>query len=251
MDIFLYVGWYNRMIIKGKIGLSCTLLLLCAAARAEITEQQIEADCAKIPVWASQGEQYYKAKNYSKARNAFEQQAAWSESCALDDSAIATAYNNVALTWIREGQWRKARAWLMIRPNDSKSVYNLGLIKDKLAAMPQPVSAAGEYWRYAGRASWNVLTLKTLPQSSQYYVDFQGYYFGLMGMYAGPNMGEFSETVTLNNNHAVVALREGDVIHCNISLAFSSQAIDASTDTPADCGFGMNVRADGRYLRVD
>lgn len=228
-----------------------SLLLLCATARAEITEQQIEADCAKISTWASQGEQFYKAKNYAKARAAFEQQAAWSESCALDDSAIATAYNNVALTWIREGEWRKARAWLMIRPNDSKSVYNLGLIKDKLAAMPLPASAAGEYWRYAGRASWNVLIVKELPKPSRYQVDFQGYYFGLMGLYAGPNMGEFSEAVTLANNNAVVALREGDYIHCDISLAFSSEAIEAETDTPANCGFGMNVNADGRYLRVD
>lgn len=57
-----------------------------------------------------------------------------------DDSAIATAYNNVALTWIREGEWRKARAWLTLRPNDSKSIYNLKLIKDKLSALPPPVS---------------------------------------------------------------------------------------------------------------
>lgn len=105
---------------------------------AEITEQQIEADCAKIPVLASQGEQLYKTQKYVEARDAFEQQAAWSESGALDDNAIATADNNVALTWIREGEWRKARAWLMLRPNDNKSIYNLKLIKDKLSALPPP-----------------------------------------------------------------------------------------------------------------
>ncbi|HCG4861233.1 TPA: tetratricopeptide repeat protein, partial [Salmonella enterica subsp. enterica serovar Typhi str. AG3] len=145
------------MIIQRKSLFLCALLLLFATARAEITEQQIEADCAKIPVLASQGEQLYKTQKYAKALDAFEQLAAWSESCALDDNAIATAYNNVALTWIREGEWRKARAWLMLRPNDSKSIYNLKLIKDKLSVLPPPVSTAGEYWRYAGRASWNVL----------------------------------------------------------------------------------------------
>jgi hypothetical protein len=220
-------------------------------ARAEITEQQIEADCAKITTWASQGEQFYKAKNYAKARKAFEQQAAWSESCNLDDSAIATAYNNVALTLIREGEWRKARAWLMIKPNDSKSVYNLGLIKDKLAALPPPVSAAGEYWCYTGLATWKTLTMKTLPQPAHYQIDFQGYYFGLMGIYYGPNLGEFSEEVMLENNTSVVAIREGDYIRCDISLTFSSEAIDVNTDTPMNCGFGMNVSADGHYLRVD
>ncbi|MEE7532939.1 hypothetical protein SB6421_00450 [Klebsiella huaxiensis] len=239
------------MIIKRKYLPFCALLLLCAAARAEITEQQIEADCTKIPAWANQGEQFYKAKNYAKARNAFEQQAAWSESCTLDDSAIATAYNNVALTWMREGQWRKARAWLMIRPDDSKSIYNLGLIKDRLAALPPPASAAGEYWNYSGRASWSVLTIKTLPQPSRFQVDFQGYYFGMMGVYVGPNIGEFSESILLENGKGVVALREGDYIRCDIALTFSSEAIDASTDTPMNCGFGMNVNADGHYLRVD
>lgn len=239
------------VIIKRKSLFLCALLLLCATARAEITEQQIEADCAKIPVLASQGEQLYKTQKYAKARDAFEQQAAWSESCALDDSAIATAYNNVALTWIREGEWRKARAWLMLRPNDSKSIYNLKLIKDKQSALPPPVFAAGEYWRYAGRASWNVLSVKALPTPSRYQVNFQGYWFGLMGIYFGPNIGELSATVTLENDKTIVALREGDDIHCDISLAFSSETIDASTDTFVDCGFGANVRADGHYLRVE
>lgn len=237
--------------MKRKSLIFGVLSLICATARAEITEQQIEADCAKITDWARKGEQFYKAKNYAKARDAFKQQAAWSESCALDDTAVATAYNNVALTWIREGEWRKARAWLMIMPNDKKSVYNLGLIKDKLAALPPPASATGEYWRYSGRAAWNVLTVKALSQPSRYQIDFQGYYFGLMGSYFGPNIGEFSEAVTLENGKGVVALREEDYILCDISLAFSSEAIDASTDTPMNCGFGMNVSADGHYLRVD
>ncbi len=75
-----------------------------------------------------------------------------------DDSAIATAYKRGANP-IREGEWRKARARLMLRPNDSKSIYNLKLIKDKLSALPPPsVLRRGEYWRYAGRASRNVLS---------------------------------------------------------------------------------------------
>lgn len=125
------------------------------------------------------------------------------------------------LTWIREGEWRKARAWLMLRPNDSKSIYNLKLIKDKLSALPPPVSAAGEYWRHAERASWNVLNVKALPTPSRYQVNFQGYWFGLMGIYFGPNIGELSAAVTLENDKTIVALREGDDIHCDISLAFS------------------------------
>lgn len=77
----------------------------------------------------------------------------WSEGCQLDDKTVATAYNNVALTWMRQGEWRKAQAWLTINPNDAKSIYNLGLIKEKLAALPKSDSPAGEYWNYAGLAT--------------------------------------------------------------------------------------------------
>lgn len=227
------------------------LLLISGTVHAEISEQQFVADCAKIPDYARQGEQLYKAKNYAGAREAFEKQVTWSESCRLDSKAIATAYNNVALTWMREGEWRKARAWLMIKPDDRKSVYNLGLIKDKLAALPAPSTAAGEYWNYAGMGTWETLIIKPLKNKSDFQVDFQGYYLGMMAIYYGPNMGEFSEKVTLKDNAGVIALREGDYIHCDISLTVSPDAIDVKTDDPSQCGFGANVSADGRYLRVD
>ncbi|MEG1122373.1 MAG: tetratricopeptide repeat protein [Citrobacter sp.] len=227
------------------------LLLLCTAARAEITEQQIKADCAKVPTYASQGEQFYKAKNYARAREAFEKQVTWSEGCRLDDKTVATAYNNVALTWMRQGEWRKAQAWLMINPNDTKSVYNLGLIKDKLAALPKNDSVVGEYWNYAGLATWGTLIIKPLKKKSDYQVDFQGYYFGMMALYSGPNVGEFSEYVTLRDHKGVIAIREGDYIHCDIALTVAPDAIDVSTNDPQNCGFGMYVSADGHYLRVD
>jgi hypothetical protein len=52
-----------------------------------------------------------------------------------------------------------------------------------------------------------------------YKADFEGYYFGMMGLWSGPNMGEFSEPVQLKENKGVIALREDDYIHCDISLA--------------------------------
>lgn len=226
------------------------LALVSGMAHAEFSDERLEADCAKIPTWASQGETFYKAKNYGKAREAFVRQVAWSENCGLDDKLIATAYNNVALTWIRQGEWRKARAWLMLTPDDEKSVYNLALIKDKLDALSQS-GPAGEYWRYAGLASWNVLQVKPAAKKADYQIDFQGYYMGLMGLYSGPNMGEFSERVTIQDDKAIVAIREGDYLHCDISLTFSPETIDAETDDVTGCGFGMNVTADGHYLRVD
>jgi hypothetical protein len=48
----------------------------------------------------------------------------------LDEQKIALAYNNVALTYVHEGNYLKARAWLSILPNDKKSIFNLGKISD-------------------------------------------------------------------------------------------------------------------------
>lgn len=229
-----------------------TLLIFPAVALADITEQSMLADCAKIPAYASKGKSYYNAKNYPLARQAFEEQVRWSEGCLLSERAIATAYNNVALTLMRQGEWRKARAWLMLRPEDARSVYNLGLIKDKLAALPKPVSASGEYWSYAGLASWQTISIKPWQKKSDYYIDFSGYSFGAMGLYYGPNTGDFSEKVTFKNNKGVITLKEEGIdIRCDISLVISPESIDVTTDVPDNCGFGHNVSADGYYWRVE
>lgn len=109
---------YSRYVIP--------LLLLCsAAAQADITEAKITADCEKITDYASQGEREYQAKNYDNARKAFEEQVSWSEQCDLPQSALATAYNNVAMALIHMGEYRRAQAWLTLAPQDSKSRYNL------------------------------------------------------------------------------------------------------------------------------
>lgn len=55
----------DERILNAKL-LLYPLLMVCFAARAEITEQQLEADCAKVPIYASRGEQFYKARTMPK-----------------------------------------------------------------------------------------------------------------------------------------------------------------------------------------
>lgn len=234
------------------------LMALPFAAQADITEAQIAADCAKISDYAKKGEQFYQAKNYPKAREAFEEQAAWLEQCEWpkdkpNDALIATAYNNVALTWIRQGEYRKAQAWLQIMPEDKKSVYNLSRIQDKLQALPKPTSAAGEYWQYAGRGIWEVLELKAEEKAGNYLADWTGYYFGIMGLYYGPNLGDFGAKVAINAGKGTILLREEGLYECRIALTLApdQQSLTLNTDDPTNCGFGHNVSADGKYLRVN
>lgn len=229
----------------------CALVMLSFAAQAEISDQEVKEACAKVPEHARNGEQAYKAKNYAKAYDAFAEQVIWSESCDLGDSAIATAYNNVALTYIRQKEYRKAQAWLMLKPNDPKSVYNLSLIKNKLAALPTPTSPAGEYWQYAGGSAWNTLTLKAGKSADEYQADYMGYYFGIMGAWMGPNTGEFSAPVGLKQGKGVIAVRDGNIAHCDIALTVTPDAAKLKTDEPQECGFGHNVDANGEFVRVE
>lgn len=234
------------------------LMALPFAVQADITEAQIAADCAKISDYAKKGEQLYQAKHYPKAREAFEEQVAWLEQCEglkdkPNEALIATAYNNVALTWIRQGQYRKAEAWLQIMPEDKKSIYNLSRIQDRLQALPKPTSATGEYWQYAGRGNWEVLQLKPDAQAGTYLADWVGYYFGLMSQYYGPNLGEFSEKVAINAGKGTILLREDGLYACRIALTLTpdQQRLTLNTDDPSNCGFGHNVSADGEYRRVN
>lgn len=227
------------------------LLLLCsAAAHADITEAKIAADCQKITDYASQGEREYQAKNYNNALKAFEEQVSWSEQCDLPESALATAYNNVAMTLIHMGAYHRAQAWLTLAPQDTKSRYNLEQIKDKLAASPFPDTPQGEWWQYAGRGIWERIRV-TSADEGHIGVDFEGYTFGLMGVYSGPNMGQFSvKNVPLQENNATVSLREDDDVDCDIHLHFAPQQLTVTTDRPEQCGFGHNVSADGTWIRV-
>lgn len=105
------------------------LFIVPAYAHAEITAEEAAANCLKISEYSAEGGRYYKLKLYAKAREQYERQVGWSESCRLDEDKIAMAYNNVALTYAREGNYLKARAWLSILPEDKKSIFNVGKLE--------------------------------------------------------------------------------------------------------------------------
>ncbi|WP_338576821.1 tetratricopeptide repeat protein [Erwinia sp. E_sp_B04_9] len=231
-----------------RLTLAVALLLVSGTALADADHP--EADCAKIKNYAAAGDRAYKAKQYDKARDSYIEQVGWSETCQLPDSVIATAYNNVALTLIRQGQYSKARAWLMIQEQDAKSQYNLNLIKEKLAALPAPAGPEGEYWQYAGRGMWNSYVIK--KAGKKYTLNFDGVYAGLMAMYYGPNIGSLQGDVAIADNQGV--FHQGSETsaesesQCDISLTFTSESL--TTRVGGDCGFGHNVSAQGEYRRV-
>ncbi len=216
---------------------------------AKIDEPDINGDCLKAGIYASAGKIAYQQGQYDKAREVFRDQVAWSEFCHKPQESIATAYNNIALTYIRQGQYRKARAWLMLAPEDKKSKYNLSQIQPKLEALPDETSIAGVYWQYAGYGNWNIVDVKA--EEAQFRIDFSGMYMGLMSLYYGPNTGEFSVVTAVKQGKAEYRQADDKSAvggQCIVNMDFSTEQVTLHTE--GDCGFGMNVQAEGPFSKV-
>ncbi|AKE09003.1 tetratricopeptide repeat protein [Serratia liquefaciens] len=222
--------------------------LACDQAMAQIDEPDIDADCHKVASYAELGKNAYQRGDYPRAADIFRDQAAWSEFCGLDSQATATAYNNVALALIHAGELLKARAYLALAPQDSKSRHNLKLLQERLAKRAPLTGPGGVYWQYAGRGVWNEVEVK--PQDGRWLISYSGYYMPQMGLYYGPNMGEFTQTLPIEHDKAVYRQREPeDVMACDVAMQFGSDGLDMHTE--GDCGFGFNVRAEGHFVRVE
>ena len=222
--------------------------LACDQAMAQIDEPDIDADCHKVASSAELGKNAYQRGDYPRAADIFRDQAAWSEFCGLDSQATATAYNNVALALIHAGELLKARAYLALAPQDSKSRHNLKLLQERLAKRAPLTGPGGVYWQYAGRGVWNEVEVK--PQDGRWLISYSGYYMPQMGLYYGPNMGEFTQTLPIEHGKAVYRQREPeDVMACDVAMQFGSDGLDMHTE--GDCGFGFNVRAEGHFIRVE
>ncbi|MFN1148761.1 tetratricopeptide repeat protein [Serratia liquefaciens] len=222
--------------------------LACDQAMAQIDEPDIDADCHKVASYAELGKNAYQRGDYPRAADIFRDQAAWSEFCGLDSQATATAYHNVALALIHAGELLKARAYLELAPQDSKSQHNLKLLQERLAKRTPPIGPGGVYWQYAGRGVWSEVEVK--PQDGRWLIVYSGYYMPQMGLYYGPNMGEFTQTLPIEHGKAVYRQREPeDVMACDVAMQFGSDGLDMHTQ--GDCGFGFNVRAEGHFVRVE
>ncbi len=221
-----------------------------ATGYASPGDERIKNDCAKVDGYAQAGTEAYRRGDRVRAIDEYTAQAAWSEFCRLPAAAIHTAYNNTALALIRSGEPLKANAWLALAADDRKSRVNLALIQPVLARLEPALAATpmGNYWRYAGQGVWSVLSV--MPQGNEWKITFNGYYMSAMGMYYGPNMGAFSVVQPINDGKAVYRqdAADGDPA-CQVNMAFSPGYLQLDT-VSGDCGFGMNVRADGRFLRV-
>lgn len=219
------------------------------------SDATIIQECQKLSQYAQHGAQFYQQKNYGKALNAFKDQAAWTHFCSFHDEIthknisseqIATAYNNVGLTYAKLGKPHWARAWYEIIPESAKSQHNL----KQLPLVKSSRTKTGVYVSYAGQGAWNIIEVKDKKDRDQ--ITFSGLRMGLMGMIYGPNMGEFN--IDMPKNTYTAQYRYED---CNIQLRFLPATAQGErikvtqNQTDSTCGFGHGVYADGTYLKVE
>ncbi|MBT9432076.1 tetratricopeptide repeat protein [Candidatus Sodalis endolongispinus] len=178
------------------------LVLHTATALAAASDEQIAADCGKIDEFARLGESAFSQSDMHQAVEHYTAQAAWGEFCHLPPAALAGAYHHIALALLQAGEPLKARAWLLRMPEGDarrEALEEIAPIVDRL----QPALAAspmGTYWRYAGKGVWS--TLSVMPEGESWRIRFSGYYMPLMGLYYGPNMGQFSTVTAIDHQQA-------------------------------------------------
>ena len=218
----------------------------------ESIDAKFAADCKKIGQYASLGDKYYKQKQFDKAREQYETQVGWAETCGLDDAYRATAYNNVALTYIHQGEYLKADAWLGLSNKDKKSIYNRKKYKVQIDKAKKELegSYVGEYWRYSGKALWDSIVVE--KSGDGYTITYDGYYVPQHFMYYGPNLGSFVAEVAIKNNHARYVQDSKEYTNCTFDFTFKDNHVIVEQIAGAswECGFGHNVYAGGTYYRV-
>jgi len=218
----------------------------------ESIDAKFAADCKKIGQYASLGDRYYKQKQFDKAREQYETQVGWAETCGLDDAYRATAYNNVALTYIHQGEYLKADAWLGLSKEDKKSIYNREKYKAQIDKAKKELegSYVGEYWCYSGKALWDSIVVE--KSGDRYTITYDGYYVPQHFMYYGPNLGSFVAEVAIKNNHARYVQDPKEYANCTFDFTFKDNRVlvEQTAGASWECGFGHNVYAGGTYYRV-
>jgi hypothetical protein len=224
-------------------------------------EQALEMDCKRIESFADKGAKLYRQKQYTAARHEFLTQVFLLEYCDTpgDRDRSVVAYNNVALTYAREGKVLRARAWMSINADDPISRFNLKKIRSRLDAVPERIE--GKYVQYAGQGRW--ANIRVNKKRDKYEISAEFLRVGPSAIFGGLNVGNIEELdMPLNLRHTLYrGSEEGskaetpEEISCEIAFDFGKNTAHVKTlkgDGFFVCGFfGAGVSADGKFYRVE
>lgn len=225
-----------------KAGL-IVLILLSVLEVTPSSEAESLSECSVVQRYALTGSSAYQKGHYNEARDYFIKQAGWSETCYEQEALRAMIYNNIALTFIQQHEYLKAKAWLLLTPKNKQSIYHMKLIQPKLEVLDQPSGPAGEYWQYAGKGTWNKFFVT--PSGKYFRIMFQGIFAGENAMSGNTHVSIFEDTLPIRDGKAVY---HQEIDACDVTMQFTGTAVHFNTE--GDCGLGYGIQAKGDFIRV-
>ncbi len=244
----------KRNIIKTIFSITALFIVSHNHAEEISFEQELKQGCAKIPQYKQLGQKFYNQKNYKKALEQFQNQAAWTPFCQangeefgikISDQEIDIANNNVGLTYSKLGQPMWARAWFKVKQTRTSQFNLTSLAQPKIST-----DLSGEYVKYDAFGEWDHISITR--DKTNYSIGYSGVYMGIRSLVYGPNMGEFDTNFALNKKRAFYKNED-----CTIQLDFKADKnlgnyIQVKQDDgDSGCGFGHNVNASGTYYKVE
>jgi hypothetical protein len=185
------------------------------------------------------------------AQEAFEAEVrfAW---CEGDTAGLVLAHNNLALLALRRGEPLRARLWSDVaRKLDARSPaaqYNARSANERLARLPPARGVTGTYSASAGDPLINEVRVQELAGNRMRFELWASGAFSCVDM--GNHEGGASGIVAVEGRDAVWETQDFGGL-CRLLFSFGPDELTVRQEgTPADCGFGARVYADGTYRRT-
>ena len=185
------------------------------------------------------------------AQEAFEAEVrfAW---CEGDTAGLVLAHNNLALLALRRGEPLRARLWsdvaLKLDARSPAALYNARSANERIARLSPAQGVTGTYSSSAGDPLINEVRVQELAGNRMRFELWASGAFSCADM--GHHMGGASGIVAFNGGDAVWETQDfGD--RCRLLFSFGPDELTVRQEgSPADCGFGNRVYADGTYRRT-
>jgi len=216
-------------------------------------DEAMSFECANISQYAERGAKLYHAEQYSSARKEFLAQAILLDYCERDidkyqEHKFVVAYNNVAMTYVKEKNYALARVWMSAIPDAPESRYNLNLIKPYLDAMPDRIE--GKYTRYIGQGNFDWIFVSKGKQSYDVHAFFL--YSGPGGFFGVSRDAQFMVSMPLKKRATIYRDASGypEGAYCEVSIRFSKNAAIVKTlrDEQNACSI---IPAKDEFYRVE
>jgi hypothetical protein len=167
----------------------------------------------------------------------------------LSHGHAISAYNNMALAYLRTYQYQRAKFWCNLAlsqdHNDKTAQANLAKIEKKLTRWKWPTSLKGTYIRYAGHGEWYTIAVRQ-ERSGKIIFGFSVSWM-ILDRLGRASITSFSGEDMPSNRSVTYHGKYG--FPCTVRLDFSSDKVVLTQE--GSCGLAPGIDAFGTFERVD